>query len=168
MSCSFNHFFQCLELLSYKSAELQICSVTVNSIFFSWTVTSGSVVDGYEIVWKIYHDQFVTFRDSLPPVSFNSYTVNGLQDCGDATISITVTAYNSGGSATSSSLNIAANIAAGSGTLESPNSLNSDFVIIGAAVGGCVILAIAVVTVVVTILIYHYKSKKNQKEPVYT
>ena len=152
--------------------ELQIHSAIADSIIFSWTVPSGSVVDRYQIIWEINQDPLVTFREpSLLPVSFNNYTVTGLQGYGDAIVSITVTAYNSAGSATSPSMNVAANFAAGNS--ECPNhqvsSTNSDSndIIIGAVVGGVDILAVAVV--VVAVLIYRYKSKsrKNQKKPVY-
>ena len=149
--------------------ELQIHSAIADSIFFSWTVPSGSVVDRYQIIWEINQDPLVTFRDSLLPVSFNNYTVTGLQGYGDAIVSITVTAYNSAGSATSPSMNVAANFAAGNSNhqVSSTNSDSNDVAIIGAVVGGFDILAVAVV--VVAVLIYRYKSKsrKNQKKPVY-
>ena len=152
--------------------ELQIHSAMADSIFFSWTVPSGSVVDRYQIIWEINQDPLVTFRDSLLPVSFNNYTVTGLQGYGDPIVSITVTAYNSAGSATSSSMNVAANCAAGNSEcpnhqVSSTNSDGNDVAIIGAVVGGFDILAVAVV--VVAVLIYRYKSKsrKNQKKPVY-
>ena len=152
--------------------ELRISSAMSDTVSFSWSVPSGSVVDSYEVNWDRDHDRFASFHEELP-ASANNYTVNGLEGYGNTTFSIFVTAHNSAGSKTSSTLHVAANFAQGnSSSMTGGSSCDSDgdnIAIIGAAVAGCVILAITVV--IVALLIYHYKSKlkrENSEQPITT
>ena len=100
--------------------ELQISSATPDSVSFSWSVPSGSVVDSYEVNWDKNHDRFSSLNEELS-ASANSYTINGLEDYGNATFSISVTAYNSAGSRTSSRMNFAANFAQENTSRDSEN-----------------------------------------------
>lgn len=127
----------------------------------------------FEIEWERHvGSTAASFRDSLSSRS-NNYTVTGLKGYDNATFSVTVTAYNAAGSATSPRVNVAANFASGNtqgddGSSGSSSSSGNDEAVIGTVLGGLVILAIAVV--VVAILVYHYKSKskRNNKNAVYS
>lgn len=152
--------------------ELQLYSATPDSVSLSWTLQPGSLVDSYEIKWDRDHSQFATFRDILSPKVTN-YTVTGLQGYENAVFSISVTASNAVGSATSPNMNIVANFVTGSGPSNvsgGSGSDDNDTLIIGVVVAGLVILAIVIV--IVSLMIYHYKSKTNGKNttrtPVYT
>ena len=162
--------------------ELRLYSATPDSISFSWTLPPGSLVDGYEVKWDRNHTQFATFREPLSSKAQN-YTVTGLRDYDNATFTITVTAFNAVGIATSANMNIAANFASGTadmptvtGSSERPvateSSQSSDneineALIAGIVVGGAVILAIAVVVVLV-IYCYKLKSDKKSNESLYS
>ena len=148
--------------------ELRLYSARVDAVSFSWVMPRGSLVHGYEVTWNIDHDQFASFRDFLSRKA-NNYTVTGLRGFGNATYSIFVTAHNSVGSATSTSMNLAAYLAvvdSGSPNQVSSSSDDNNAEIIGAVVAGFVILAV----VVVAILVYRYKSKSKKPldRPVYT
>ena len=161
--------------------ELRLYSATSDSISFSWSMSPGSVVDSYEVKWDRDHNQFASFRDLLSSKS-NNYTVTGLKDYGNATFSISVTAHNAVGSATSPSMNVAANFAAvnsddptdpgTSSTSDDPtdpgtSSTSDDNIplIVGVVVGCVVILAMFVF---IALLVYCYmsKSKKSKDTPV--
>ena len=121
------------------------------------------MVDSYEVNWDKNHDRFSSLNEELP-ASANNYTISGLEGYGNATFAISMTAYNSAGSKTSSRMNFAANFAQGN---TSRDSENDNIALIGAVLAGCVILAIA--TVVVALLIYHYKmSQSKTEDAVYT
>ena len=101
--------------------------------------------------------------------------MSGLSDYGNATIIITVTAFNAFGSTTSTSMNIAANVATsqvneGQGRTQndSSSSDDNDAVIIGVVTVVVVILAITVIAVALIICFYKSKSMKNSKTPVYS
>ena len=148
--------------------ELRIYSATSDTVSFSWSVPSGSVVDSYEVNWDRDHNRFSSFNEELP-ASANNYTINGLEGYGNATFAISMTAYNSAGSKTSSRMNFAANFATGTPKSMDPTSSSDSgsddditIALIGTVLAGCVILAIA--TVVVALLIYHYKKSQSKKE----
>ena len=157
---------------NYNSAvpgvpELRIFSATDDSLSVSWTMPNGSKVDQFEIQWERFvGSTSASFRDTLSSKS-NNYTVTGLKGYDNATFSVSVTAYNAAGSATSSNINVAANFASGNTKSEGENSSSSsggnNEATIGGIVAGFVILAIAVV--VVAILVYHYKSKSKKNKP---
>ena len=145
--------------------ELRISSATSDTVSFSWSVPSGSLVDSYEVNWDRDHNQFASFHEELS-ASANSYTINGLEGYGNTTFSISMTAHNSAGSKTSSALHVAANFAQGNSSsmtgASSCDSNGDNMAIVGAAVAGCVILAITVV--IVALLIYHYKKSQSKRE----
>ena len=153
--------------------ELRLYLATPDSISFSWTLAPGSLVDGYEVKWDRNHTQFATFREPLPPKAQN-YTITGLRDYDAATFTITVTAFNSVGSATSPNMSIAANFASGTterpmatGSSQSSDDETNEALIAGIVVGGVVILAIAVVVVLV-VYCYKLKSDKKSNESLYS
>ena len=128
------------------------------------------MVDSYTVQWDRNHTQFATFHDTLSPRTTN-YTVTGLSDYENAVFSISVTASNAVGSATSPSMNIVANFASANEPstdteTSSSSSQDNESLIIGVVVAGLVILA--VVVVIVALLVYHYKSKPSENNPVYS
>ena len=140
--------------------KLRLSSATANTISFSWTVPTGSIVDSYEIKWEIDHNQAASFRDTVLPTSFNSYTVTGLKDYGNATVSISVIAYNAVGSRTSPSLCIAADFAAGN--LDEHQGASCDDAIIGAVVAGSLIIPIALALIIAALIVYRRKLKSKK------
>ena len=174
MDISIMHFLHCSTLFYFSissvpgAPELRIYSATSDTASFSWSVPSGSVVDSYEVNWDRDHDRFSSFNEELP-ASANNYTITGLEGYGNATFSVSMTAYNSAGSKTSSRMNFAANFATGTPKSMDPTSSSDSgsgdditIAIVGTVVAGCVILAIAMV--VVALLIYHYKKSQSKKE----
>ena len=117
------------------------------------------MVDHYEVVWEIKHDQAATFRDTDLPTGFNNYTVTGLREYGSTTLSITVTAYNAVGSRSSPSLCTAADFAAGNS--DQDRGTSCDGAIIGTVVAGSVTIAIALLLVALVVYCYKLKSKKK-------
>lgn len=147
--------------------ELRLFSATDSTLSISWSLANGSRVDRFEIQWDRYvGSTSASFRDSLPSSAY-SYTVTGLKGYNNATFSVSVTAYNAAGSATSSRINVASNFASGNAAPSSSGS-NGEAATIGAVVAGFVILAIAVVVVALLVYHYKYKSKKNQTQAVYS
>ena len=134
--------------------------MSLDSLSFSWSVPSGSVVDSYDVWWQFQHTTLVTFKVTLAPTRFNNHTIIGLRDYGDATLSISVTAFNAVGNRSSAVLTVATDSVDDSEAETQASCGTDDAVIIGAVVGGCVIIAIA--AVVVAILIYHYKWKSTK------
>ena len=118
-------------------------------------------MDRYEIKWEIDHDQTVTFRETLLPKSFNTYTVTGLKAFGIATYSISVTAYNEVGNVTSPSLSVAANFSAGITSTED-NVTSCGVAVIAAVATVALIIAIALGLIIAALLAYihNLKSKK--------
>ena len=116
------------------------------------------------MIWEIEVDPFVVFRDTVLPTSPNTYTVTGLMDYGNTIFSISVTAHNAVGSATSTNLCVEANFAVGSSTTTPDEAQDASHgeAIIGPVVAGSVIIAIALI-IIVAVLVYCYnlKSKKN-------
>ena len=154
--------------------ELQLYSATPDTVSFSWRLPPGSAVDSFQVQWDRNHSQFATFRDTLSNSTHN-YTVTGLKDYDNAMYTITVTAFNAVGSSTSSNMNFVANFVNGdAGGSEVPeNSMGEsegphEGLIAGVVVAGIVIIAIA--TVILGLMVYHYKSKsnKNSKKPLYS
>ena len=134
---------------------LRLYSVTSDAVSISWTVPAGSVVDSYDVQWQVHFETRSTFHVTLSPTSFNNYTVTGLESySNNVTLSIAVIAYNAAGNETSPSVNVAV------GFVNQESSKGNNAAIVGAVVGGCVVLAIAVVTVV--LLIYHYWSRDKR------
>ena len=172
----FEPIFHSLLIYSAPGApELQLYSATSDTLSFSWTLTPGSLVDRYEVNWSRNHTQFASFHDIVSS-SASNYTVSGLSDYGNATIIITVTAFNAFGNATSTSMNIAASVATSQvNELEvaqddSSSSDNNDDLIIGIIIAALVILAITAIIITILIIIYCYKSKssKNSRKLVHS
>ena len=141
--------------------EIHIYSITSETISISWAVSDDTVVDRYEVQWEVNHEQLITFHLSFTPTSFNNHTIDGLEEYGTSTVSISVTAFNAAGSRTSPSVNVAADSVM-TQNRDSPDS--DDVVIIGAVVGGCALLVIA--AVIVALLIYHCKWKSRKEKDV--
>ena len=146
--------YNCVHFLVPGSPKLRLLSATTNTVFFSWTVPNGSVVDYNEIKWEVERDHTATFRDTALPTSFNSYTVTGLQDYGNAIVSISVTAHNAMGSSNSTSMHVAANLVTeNSGT----------HVTVAASVGTVIAgLLISISVIVAVLMCYRYKLKSRR------
>ena len=148
--------------------ELQLYSVTPDSVSFSWSLPPGSIVDYFTVKWEIVsrNSPFATFCDKVSSES-SSYTLTGFQDYNDATYTITVTAFNGVGNSSSSKMKVRGNVDTACGA-SSPvgttsNSNDADEALIaGVVVAGLVILIIA--TVVLGLLVYYRKLKLKQKQ----
>ena len=154
-------------LLVPGAPELRLSSATEDTISFSWTVSAGSVVDRYEVIWEIDDRPFVMFRDTVLPTSFNTYTVTGLMDYGNITLSIFVTAYNAAGSRTSPRLCVEANFAAENSCPRDQDKEDATCDKLNTApiawsvVAGFVTIAVALMLVALPFYCYKFKSKKN-------
>ena len=79
---------------------MSVVSITTTSISLSWSVPSDSVVTSYEVMWqKLERDASVSVTVSSDHIS---YTIMELESSTE--YSVTVTASNGAGSATSSPL----------------------------------------------------------------
>ena len=159
--CYFHVFLTCS---APGVPELRLYSTTPDSVSISWTLTPGSLADRYEINWSRNHTQFASFNNILS-ASASNYTVTGLSDYGNATINITVTAFNAFGSTASTNMNIAANVAT---SQVNASYDNDDAQIIGVVTVVVVILSITVIAIALIICFYKSKSMKKSKTLVYS
>ena len=116
-------------------------------------------------------DHSITLRDTVLHTSVNyfTYTVSGLRDYGNTTLSIYVTAYNAVGSRTSPHLYIAANFAEDLRPQNEDKGANTA-PIVWSVVGGFVTTTIVLILVALSFYCYKLKSKKrnNNSEHVNT
>ena len=155
--------------------ELELYRATADSVSFSWTMPSGSVVDSFEIKYEINHTRHATFVDILPPTAFN-YTVTGLRDFDRSAIySITVIAQNGAGRTSSAKLKFVADFASGGGGTMGGNESDSEGsdggLIAGVVIAGVIVLVLTIVIVIVLVCKTHKtKTKKEDRSetPLYS
>ena len=124
--------------------QLRVSSATEDTLSLSWTLPVSSVVDSYDIRWEFHQTRLAsTFRAALGPEIFN-YTISGLGDYGDASLIVTVTAFNAAGNTTSPVLNVAANFVSITQDDGAYSCTSNEELIAGLVTGGCVTIAIIV------------------------
>ena len=74
---------------------MTVSSTTATTIYLSWSVPSGSVVESYEVTWE----REIIRRSTTITDGSTSYTIRGLEP--EANYTITVAASNGAGSAVS-------------------------------------------------------------------
>ena len=157
--------------------ELELYRATADSVSFSWTMPSGSVVDSFEIKYEINHTRHATFVDILPPTAFN-YTVTGLRDFDRSAIySVAVIAQNGAGRTSSAKLKFVADFASGvgggGGTMggnEGDSEGSDGGLIAGVVIAGVIVLVLTIVIVIVLVWLYRTKTRKEDRSetPLYS
>ena len=116
--------------------DLTLTSVSGDSVTVSWTIPSETVVERYDLMWSIEGPQQpILIRDTVSG-STQRFTVPGLDEYENATITITVTSVNAAGS--NSSLPLTLHFR-GSKTTNSSNGITTIEAFIGGVVGSFVI-----------------------------
>ena len=138
--------------------ELTLTSTTSDSISFSWTVPSGSVVERYELMWEIRGQQQAILQDTVSNTT-HSFTIARLKDYDNATVQIMVTAVNEVGTAKSNLLNVHTDsLSRDGGSTESED--DNIGAIIGGAVGVFLTGALTGVVIVIVIIKIIQKCRK--------
>ena len=152
-----------MHLCTVPGAPVLILSLTsADSVTVSWTVSSGSVVERYDLMWSITGVQqpLVTFSDTS---SANTYTIEGLDVYDNVTVSISVTAVNAVGSNSSTPLIIHSDIPHNRPT-ESDSEDEDTNITIGAIIGGAVgIFLISLVLGIVTTFVVYKLRRMREK-----
>ena len=110
--------------------ELTLTSATADSVSFSWTVPSGTVVKKYELTWTANSPQGTTHTESVLDTAERSYTITGLNAYHNTSIGIAVTSFNEVGSSTSPLLLVHSDF------LQSGSVMETKDISIGVLLGG--------------------------------
>ena len=116
-------------------------STTGDSVTVSWSVRSGTVVENFDLRWKVEDKQQPTTTSTDTVGSFtNHYTITGLSGFENATIALVVTSVNRAGRNSSAALTFSSNVLADSAT---PPPGGSNDTNLGAIIGGAAGILIA-------------------------
>ena len=160
--------------------ELSLVSTSADSVTVSWRVPEGTVVERYEIQWRVRDEESQsmssTHTDDSLSSSTEQYTISGLQQITNGTIEILVTAVNGAGISSSIPLTLHSNalqrndvpseengdLPSEEDSAEPDSDALSSNVIIGGAVGiFFVSLVIGVLVAVVVLKVT--RSRKKEK-----
>lgn len=127
--------------------ELTLTSATADSVSFTWTVPSRTVVEKYELTWTINSPQGTTHTESVLGTAERSYTITGLNAHHNISIGITVTSYNEVGSSTSPLLLVHSDFLQSGSGMETRSRDTSIGVLIGGSLGSFLIgLVVGIIT----------------------
>ena len=160
---------------------MSLVSTSADSVTVSWRVPEGTVVERYEIQWRVRDEESQSMSSTHTEESLSSstdqYTISGLQQTANGTIEVLVTAVNGAGISSSIPLTLHSNAlqrndvpSEESGDLPSeedsaePDSdaLSSN-VVIGGAVGIFFVSLVIGVLVAVVVLKVITCSRKKEK-----